>query len=168
MKTTFKIEGLAELDRALGELPKAIARPVLQRTLIKVGTPIKDAAQAAAPVRDADDPEVTFGSGKGLRIRRRGTMRALVQIGTRLTKSQARSVRKEGKDFAEVYIGTRDPIARLQERGTSKVPAQPFLRPAWEAGKMQALEGIKADLWLQIDTAAQRLARKAAKLAAKA
>lgn len=167
MKATFHIEGLRELDAALGELPKATARNVCVRILLKAGKPIQEAAQAAAPVRPQDAPEKHFSVGGVEKERRIGTLRALVQIGARLTKRQAREVRKAGKDFAEVYIGTRDPIGRLEEFGTAQAPAQPFLRPAWEGGKMQALDVIAKELGASIEAAAQRLARKAARLAAK-
>jgi len=166
-KTSFKIEGLRELDEALGELPKAVARGAAVRTLMKAGKPIQEAAQAAAPHRPSTAPEKHFRQNGADRVRRPGTLQILVQIGPRLTKRQARGVRAEGKNFAEVYIGTRDPAGRLVERGTSHSAPNPFLRNAWEGGKMAALEVIKTELWLQIDAAAQRLAKRTARLAAK-
>jgi hypothetical protein len=39
-----KLEGFKELDRALGKLPKATAKNVLRRTLIKAAKPIDDDA----------------------------------------------------------------------------------------------------------------------------
>ena len=45
----FKIEGLAELDEALTELPKATARNVLLRTLKAEGQRIADAGARNAP-----------------------------------------------------------------------------------------------------------------------
>ncbi|RVI41050.1 HK97 gp10 family phage protein, partial [Sinorhizobium medicae] len=51
--------------------------------------------------------------------------------------------------------------------GTSRHGPQPFARPAWDAGKNQVLDTIKDELAVQITKAAQRLARKAARLAAK-
>jgi bacteriophage HK97-gp10 putative tail-component len=46
---TFKIEGLKELDDALGELKKATAANVMRRTLIEAGEPTVRAAKALAP-----------------------------------------------------------------------------------------------------------------------
>jgi hypothetical protein len=47
------------------------------------------------------------------------------------------------------------------------MPARPFMRPAWEAGKMRALGAFGRLLWVEIEKAAKRLARKQAKLEAK-
>src|SRR5690606_8122518 len=51
-KSTLRIDGLKELDKALGDLPKATARNVLHRTLRKAGAPIAEEASRLAP----DDP----------------------------------------------------------------------------------------------------------------
>lgn len=164
---SFRMEGLRELDQALGELPKATAKNVLVRTLLAAGRPMQQQAQALAPARPAGAPQKTYVKSGAVRVRRPGTLKALVQIGTRLTPRQARAARQDGKDFAEVYVGTRDPIARLDEFGTADAPAHPFLRPAFEANKHQALETIRTVLGGEIEKAVQRLARKAVRLAAK-
>jgi HK97 gp10 family phage protein len=164
VKVSVRIEGLRELDAALAELPKATAKNVLVKVLMEAGTPIKDAAQAAAPTRPADAPTITYkAKGGARRVRRPGTLKALFQIGTRLTPNQARLARKEGKDFAEVYVGTRDPIARLEEYGTAHSPPQPTLRRAWDGNKEAALETVKSRLGELILKAAARLAKKRAK-----
>ena len=46
---TFRIEGLKELDKALAELPKSVAKNVLVRVLTEQGQPIKDEGQRLAP-----------------------------------------------------------------------------------------------------------------------
>lgn len=75
---------------------------------------------------------------------------------------------KNDKASAEVFVGAGPvPHAHLQEFGTSRHGPQPFARPAWDAGKNQVLDTIKDELAVQITKAAQRLARKAARLAAK-
>lgn len=88
-------------------------------------------------------------------------------VGTKLTRRQARDARKEGKSFAEVYVGTADPAGQQQEFGNVNHPAQPSGRPAWAATQDEFLEGLGADLGAEIDKAAARLARKAARLARK-
>ena len=50
----------------------------------------------------------------------------------------------------------------MQEFGTVKDPRQPYLRPAWDAERIGVLEGIKEDLWAEIEKAAARRARRAA------
>jgi HK97 gp10 family phage protein len=105
-------------------------------------------------------PEKRFKVGDGeSRVRRRGALKSHVTIGTRLSRSQARKNRD--KMPVEVYVGTRDRAGRLQEFGTREAAAQPFMRPAWDAMKMRALEIIKDALWRQISRQAALAARAA-------
>lgn len=163
-RRTVHVEGLKELDAALGQLAKEFspryAKTAMTRTLMKAGKPIQERAQALAPARDPGAPVKTYRRGGVEAVRRPGTLKALVQISTRLTRRQARAARRAGKDTAEVYIGTRDRIASLEEFGTARSKAQPFLRPAWENGKMRALQTIAAELGAEIKAAAARAAKR--------
>jgi HK97 gp10 family phage protein len=156
MAQTVRIEGLQELEAALGELPKATGRNVLRRVLLKRAEPIADAMRARAP----DDP-ATGGND----------LKSSIGVGTRLSKRQAglhRKAFKDDKAAAEVFVGAGPvPHAHLQEFGTVNHGPQPFARPAWDAGQATVLDGIKDDLWAEIKKAADRLARKTARLAAK-
>lgn len=164
---TIKMAGFKELGAALDQLPKATAKATAVRVLKKAGEPIRAAAQASAPARPAGAPDIFYGKGDNKKLRRPGTDKALWQMGTRLSKNQARLAKKEGKDFAEVYVGTRDPVARILEFGTVDMPAHPMIRPAWSANAGNALATIGQELGTEIDKSAKRLARKAARLAAK-
>lgn len=155
MKTTVKIEGLRELDEALGELTKATARNVLRRVGLKALQPVADTARSLAPVDD-------------------GHLRDSIGVGTRLTRRQAALHRKalrsgtSQSSFWEGFAGAGGlPQAITQEFGTVSHPPQPFMRPAYDANKNQMLEIVKRDLGEEIQKAAQRQARRAAKLAAK-
>ena len=55
------------------------------------------------------------------------------------------------------------PQAHLQEFGSAKHGAQPFLRPAWDAEKKPTLDRISDLLAKNIDKAARSAARRAAK-----
>ena len=144
---SFKVEGLRELERALAELPKATAKNTLKRTLKLAAQPIADHAQRLAP-RD------TGGLADGIMV---------------TTKKPKRHKPKSGRAFAEIYIGpkARSVNAVPQEFGTVNHPAQPFMRPAWDSEQMNALDIIKNELGDQITKAAARLAKKAARKAAK-
>ena len=160
----MKVLGLRELNRALGELPKATGRNVLKRTLTKVATPIAEDMRAMAP----DDPATDGMDLKGS-----------IGVGTKLTRAQAREHRKangggarktaEGwkrdpKTSFEMFAGAGGvPQAHMQEFGTDHHAPQPFARPAWDANKRGALETVKDELWAEISRAAARLARKSAK-----
>src|SRR5262245_35151845 len=117
----FKLEGLSDLDRALEELPKATARNVLLRTLKEEGQPIADAGEALAPKLS-------------------GELAQSYQVSTKLSRRQKRAATKES--MVEVYIGpTSHPKSVQTEFGNAHQPAQPHLRPAWDANVMKVLEG---------------------------
>lgn len=148
-RSVVKVEGLKELERALRELPRATAKNVMKRVLIKAGTPVAEKAAAMAPVET-------------------GSLQKAVGIGSRLTRRQKSASPKQSA--VEVYIGVGRslPQGHMQEFGTVKLPPQPFLRPAWDGGQTAVLEDIKTLTWAEIEKAAARLARKQARLAAKA
>jgi HK97 gp10 family phage protein len=156
---TVRVEGLSELDRVLGELPKSVARNTLRRVGIKALQPVAEAARKLAP----DDPET---GGYDLRNS--------ITVGTRLSRRQTRLSRRAvrageaDKHFAEVHAGPGPlPQAHLQEFGTVNHPPQPFMRPAWDSNKGAVLETVTRDLGGEIDKAAKRVAARKARLAAK-
>lgn len=145
MTTRVKIEGLAELQTVLRELPDATAKNVVRRILRKRGEPIAEAARQRAPYDQGD-------------------LKDSIAVGTRLTKRQRRLHRKIDPSDIEVYIGPGSlPQAHLQEFGTQEIPAQPFMRPAWDRNRESVLHNLRVDLWNEIQKAAGRLARKRAK-----
>ncbi|WP_075216082.1 HK97-gp10 family putative phage morphogenesis protein [Mongoliimonas terrestris] len=142
-RVKVKVEGLRELERALKDLPKATGKNVLRRVLTEGGEPIARAARGKAPV------EV-------------GYLREGIDVGTKLTRRQRGLHNRESP--VEVFVGASgDPAAHIQEFGNEDNPPQPFMRPAWDSQKMKALDLISVRLGVEIDKAAARLARKAAK-----
>jgi hypothetical protein len=143
----FKVEGLKELDKALTELPKATARNVLLRTLKEQGQPIANAGEAYAP-------------------RLSGQLAESYTVGTKLSRRQKKLHKKES--HVEVFIGpTPHPKSVQTEFGNAHQAPHPHLRPAWDGNVMRVLDGIKNSLAEQIEKARARLARKAAREAAK-
>jgi HK97 gp10 family phage protein len=146
-RDVVRIEGLGEIVAALSELPKTTSRNVVRRILKRRAEPFAETARALVPVD-------------------KGFLRESIVVSTKLTKHQRRQHRKEAPEDIEVYIGPNaDPAAHLQEFGTSRFKAQPFMRPAWDQNKAGAVEGIAADLWQENEKAIARRARKAAKAA---
>lgn len=145
-RQTVKVEGLRELERALKELPRATGKNVLRRALTKAGAPIEADAERLAPVRT-------------------GHLVQSIGTGRKLTRRQRKQHRPESP--VEVFVGAAEPKAHLQEFGTGAGPAQPFLRPAFDSNKMRALDMVKTELATEIEKARARLARKAAREAAK-
>lgn len=145
MTISFKIEGLSECYAALHELPKATAKNVALRVLKKRAKPILDAAEAKAPVAS-------------------GKLKKSMAISTKLSKRQKSRYKKDGPNDVDVFIGAGAlPEAHMQEFGTTSEPAQPFLRPAWDALKDNLTQQLADDMWVEIERAVTRLARKAAK-----
>jgi HK97 gp10 family phage protein len=143
---TFEIEGLAELDEALQELPKATSRNVLLRTLKQEAQPIADDGQRNAP-------KLT------------GKLALSYMVGTKLSRRQSQLNTKESD--VEVYVGPGpDPEGVQTEFGNRHQGPQPHLRPAWDANVMNVLEGIRKTLADEIEKARARIARKAERRAA--
>jgi HK97 gp10 family phage protein len=140
-----RIEGLSQLKAALRALPDATAKNVVRRVLRKRGEPVAERARQLVPVD-------------------KGELKASIAVSTKLTRRQRARHQKFGPDDIEVFIGAGPhPQAHMQEFGTVKDPRQPYLRPAWDAERMGVLEGIKEDLWAEIEKAAARRVRRAAR-----
>jgi len=155
----MELKGAKELEAALLELPKRVRKAAIRRALLKAAAPIAADAKGRVRVRQGD-------------LQRR------IQVATTLSRRQRRS-RGAGvqKGVVEVFLGagpSRE--AHLVEFGTGQrrhkdgsstgaARAFPFMRPAWEAGKMRALEEFGRMLWLEIEAAAKRVAARALRAA---
>lgn len=145
-KVTWKIEGLSELLEAFEELPKATGKNVLKRVLMKAGQPIADDARANARVL-------------------KGRLQRSYGVSTKLSRRQATLHKKESA--VEVFAGPGALVQAITEEfGTAHQAAHPTMRPAWDANKRTALDSIAQDLDDEIQKAAQRIARKQARLIA--
>ena len=143
MSESFKLTGLKELEAALSQMPKATARATALRALRQGGEPIARAARRLAPVKYGDLVES-------------------IDVGTTLARSQQADTGAVAP--VEVHVGPgQHPQAITQEFGTFKEPAQPFVTPAWEAERMNALDIIGTALGIEVEKTAARLARKAGK-----
>lgn len=170
MSISVQVSGLKDLERALGELPKSVAKATLVRTLKKAGEPIAQAARAAAPV---DDGTLRDSIAVSARLKNRVGMaefsavmrqsRGMNIAGARQALRDARRA-AGGGSFAEMYVGPSLGkgvlrYAHLQEFGTSKHAAHPFMRPAWDSEKDNALQIIRRELGNEIIAAARRIGR---------
>lgn len=186
-RNEFKLEGLKELDQALAELGKRTGAAVTQRVLDKVGAPIRDTMKDLAPVDDG----VTRDSVRMIRAaseRSRQGKAAFAQTmkSTGGDVAQARGALrttmrglKAGSAMAGVIIGPgRAPQAFFAEFGTGErfhkngksvgsMPAQPYIRPAWDSHKDGLIDEIARLMAPEIEKAAKRQANKAARLKTK-
>jgi len=155
MKVSFK--GGRELQAALKELGSvATQKNVAKRALDKAAIPIRDEAVRLAP----DDPKTAEGV----------SLVSAIKIGERALGRRNRSFRRD-HGIVERYIGIDPTVhprvafySEIQEFGKGKTRAQPYMRPAWESKKMVAMDRLSDDLKVEIGKAADRAARKAAKL----
>lgn len=149
MAASIKIEGLKDLEKALMALDKhTTRRSVGRKVLKKAAQPLADDMNRKAP----SDPGTTNG------------LNTSYVVSTKLNKRQRKAVKKNKSDV-EVYAGTNDPAGLQQEFGNVNHAAQPHVRPAWDAGKRQALDTIKDDLGDEIVKAVARQAKRKAKAA---
>jgi HK97 gp10 family phage protein len=168
----LKIDGLEEIQAALRELPKATAKGVIRRVLLKRAQPIVNDARQKAPVktgrlRDSITARVRTGGGAG----KAAFAEAMRQGASRAEAGQAaRAANRAAGGAVEVLIGpTKDTFyGHLVEFGTEHSAPAPFMRPAWDANKMNVLQGVKDDLWDETKRVVARRAKRLAKAAAKA
>jgi HK97 gp10 family phage protein len=146
-ETGIRIEGLAETQEALTALSRSTQKNVVLRALLKAGEPIEEAAAAGAPHLS-------------------GALQRSVTTGTKLSRRQRSEHRKESE--VEVFVGAGALAqAHLQEFGTFNNPAQPFLRPAWDGNKDEALDIFTKELKAEIDKSVKQAEAKAKRIMAR-
>lgn len=166
-----RLEGLAETEAALAALGKSLGRAVLRRVGIRALTPMAEAARAMAP----DDPATSESIAETIIVTTKRPARAksaaqraygAVRYAGGSVEAARAAAKGAGSGVVEVFMGpNRDPKAVQQEFGNSRHGPQPFMRPAFEAGKLGALEAVADDLGAEIARTAARVARRAARKA---
>lgn len=162
----IEVKGLRELRQALLELPSKLDRRILTAALMPGAKLIRDEARLRAPVLKNADPRRRAGvvrnavraqSGRpdpGMTATVIVRVRPLTakQVGKFKTRQRKKGRRVRGAD------NPSDPFYwRFLEFGTSKHPARPFLRPAFESKKEVAAQAIKPALAAAIEAAAAKL-----------
>ena len=144
----IQLDGFKELDAALSQLKRSTAKGVLRRVGRAALEPVRARAAALAP-------EDT------------GLLEDRVIISSRQQAAKARRRKPEGPNEVQLYMGPARGAAairgQMQEFGTANQPPQPFMRPAWDGGKMDVLKAIGRDLGSEIEKTAKRVAKRAAK-----
>lgn len=156
---TVKLTGFKELERALSELPKATGKNVLRRIAKGALEPMADSAAAKAPERTG---RLAF----SIAVSEKRTRRAKRPSSTMFSKGKFKSSASTGIHMAmgpASGFGAALNYATFAEFGTIDTPAFAYMRAAWHAGAVPALEYIKANLGSEIDKAAKKLAVKRAK-----
>lgn len=177
-KVRVRVDGLKELDAALGELSKGAARGALRRALVKAAEPMRAAAAQNAPeLTGALKRSIILSSKVDNRAGKAEYAQTLSGGGSKKQAVQAlRDARREqgiGASFAEVFMGPakgskRDAIKSLvQEFGSTKQQPQPYMRPAFDSQAEAVIINIKGELATEINKSVQRARKRALKKAGK-
>lgn len=142
------VEGVEETLAALREFPRATGRATLRRALVKAAEPVAVVARSYAP----DDPSTPAPD-----------LKSSIAVATQLTRRHRSAKRNE----VEVYIGPTKVAGRavlnyaaIQEFGSYKQTAHPFMRPAWERMKGIVYKILTRELKIEFEKAARRLDKK--------
>lgn len=150
----FQLDGVKELAALFEQLPKSLTDAVLRNTGKRALVPVLAFARAIVSKHDGD-------------------LAKSMAISTKLSKNQRRRFRKTGD--VEVYAGPTNPRGahgHLVEFGTKArfqkstgkfvgvMPAQPFMRPAWDTLSGAVLEVFRKEIWDVLRAAVRRLRKR--------
>lgn len=146
------VEGVEETIAALREFPRATGRATLRRALVKAANPVAVVARSYSP----DDPATPAPD-----------LKRSIAVATQLTRRH----RAEKRDEVEVYVGPTKQSGRavlnyaaIQEFGSYKQTAHPFMRPAWDRMKSIVYKILASELKIEFEKAARRVDRKFVKI----
>ncbi len=152
-----KVDGLEELGQALAQFPTVLAQKYLARATFTAAAVIESDAIARAPERTG-----LLKSKIAIFKRNEGEGIAHYAIGVRrlrVTKKIKRVLRIARKANLSYRIVDDAFYWRFLEFGTVKMSARPFLRPAFEAQKENAIEVFRTTLADGVQAAAAEVAK---------
>lgn len=155
---TYGIAGIPELKEALDKLPKAISGRALDNAVRKATNVITDEIRARAPMRTDPTPKrLSDKSDKrrkpGYLKKKVGTQRINVTYTSAYYTAGMRHNAFTGKARGAFY-------AYFVEYGTKHMAAKPFIRPAYDAKKTEALNTLLTELDANIVREARRLRKQ--------
>lgn len=139
MTKKFHVEGFRKLERSLAALSGVRAKASARRILRKAAKPIKVQAAASAPYLSGD-------------------LEGSYKIATKLNRRQRKLNPK--KSEVEIHVGPTNPAGLQTEFGNKHQAPDPHLRPAWDAGKMGALNTIRGEFGAEIARTVARVKSK--------
>lgn len=145
MSVSVKVSGLKELGKNLQALDKKVRNRISVKAMRAGGRIIRDSARAKAPVLQENVPHRRKGTLKRsiverTKVGKNGKTTTIVAVRNLSGKQIAKFKGKTGKSGAK---NPNDPFYwRFVEFGTSKMPAKPFMRPAFEQNKQRAAQEI--------------------------
>ena len=141
--TTVKVEGLRELSAAMRDLAQNVQNNIARSATNSAAQVVKKAAISKAP-------NLTGNLKKNIIVRR------LPKAESALTSEHIVTVRRGRLTVKQKAAGiTGAMYAGFVEFGTVKMPARPYLRPAFDQTKTQAVDAMAAQLKKRIAKAAK-------------
>lgn len=135
---SLTIEGLAELQRKLTGFGEKVVNVITQKALMEGAKIIQEEAKLRVPVWPNGEHNLKVG---GVYIK--------IQPGNLKRNIRIRSVKKteKGTKAAQVYVKLKQAwyakFVEGQEDGTSRQPAKPFMRPAFETKEQEAVQAFE-------------------------
>lgn len=157
MRTSVEIEGLREILQTLEKLPDVVAGKAMTRALLDGGVILRDEAKRRAPVLKDDHhlrSQRTTVAGRSVNVilnRQRGALKSGITSFPLAWNHVIVRVRNRGRYSKGKHWSGNPWYWWLVEFGTRHAPAQPFLRPAFEAKKHAAMEAIVRALRHPVD-----------------
>ena len=154
---SVQVQGLDQLAEALRALPQRVARNGLRAAVYAGAKVIRDEAKLHAPVATGNLGPNQPPPGT---LKRSVIMKQIPELSGAqkqtffVTVRHGKKYRKQGK---KGNLSQDAWYWRFVEFGTVKMSAQPFLRPAFDMRKNDALQAIKTRLAQRIEQAAQEL-----------
>jgi len=129
---TVKVEGLQELGMRMKSLSEDVNKRIARAATAAGAVVIRNSAQAKVPVDTGN-------------LKKNIIVKRLPKGESSLTSEHIVTVRKgkltakqKGSGLKDAYYG------QFVEFGTAKMPARPYLRPAFDQDKERAVEAIKS------------------------
>lgn len=160
MANEIKLHGLEAIKNTFKDLPAVLGEKVLRGGLRAAAKPIRDEARAKAPVLKNPDSRRKPGTvQKAISIRRSKQDKYGVYVSVKPLGAKKISSFKQGGGKAA--DNPDDPFYWIfPEFGTSKKPAEPFMRPAYESKKYEAVQKFEGHSKKRIVKEAEKLAKQ--------
>lgn len=148
----FTVTGLAELSKKLKEMPIKLAKNGLRAAVNAGAEVIRKDAKARVPVKTGNVRKNIY--KKQIR-EKSNNFQQTYYVGVKLGRKRKLAptklnVRKQR--VGQLYdVESSAYYWRFLEFGTSKLPARPFLRPAFDTKKSQAVDAMAKKLKERID-----------------
>lgn len=150
MDLQIEVKGLVDLDAQLARLGNELAGKALFGALASGALIVKKEAISLVP--QSPKPYKRFKKGAAPKLKMGGDLRKAIRV-----------KRIKGLEHATVAVIVRDRAFywRFLEHGTAKMPAKPFLRPAFDRTHPQAVDKFGGILQRRIDKIIAKQAQEA-------